>query len=325
MSDPVTNIEIEDVLSSIRRLVANGKQARAAAASSSLTDTPPEERLVLTPAHRVDDTTRVADHDSFVWKDMIDDAVAERPAVLAEPEPAADSIAAADSAAAADGITTADSSPMPAEMAPETGALFQSRRTTRDAPIEAGPAEETAPTGLEAKAAEFEAAVARRQDQWEPDGVSDEALAGRPVPALDWHDVEEETETAATAAPERALPEWTSSTTRRARHPQPDRTETAAPEEAQTPPDTGQSDAGQPDTGQPDTGQPDTARPDAAADAAPGLSLDESILDEESLRDLVAEIVREELQGALGERITRNVRKLVRREIHRALTSQDFD
>ncbi len=48
-------------------------------------------------------------------------------------------------------------------------------------------------------------------------------------------------------------------------------------------------------------------------------------LDEETLRDLVAEIVREELQGALGEKITRNVRKLVRREIHRALASQEID
>ena len=45
----------------------------------------------------------------------------------------------------------------------------------------------------------------------------------------------------------------------------------------------------------------------------------------EMLRDLVSEIVRTELQGALGERITRNVRKLVRREIHRALTSQDLE
>ena len=33
----------------------------------------------------------------------------------------------------------------------------------------------------------------------------------------------------------------------------------------------------------------------------------------------------EELQGALGERITRNVRKLVRREIQRALTAQDLE
>ena len=52
---------------------------------------------------------------------------------------------------------------------------------------------------------------------------------------------------------------------------------------------------------------------------------DDQFLDEEALRDLVTEIVRAELQGALGERITRNVRKLVRREIHRALTAQDLE
>ena len=59
-------------------------------------------------------------------------------------------------------------------------------------------------------------------------------------------------------------------------------------------------------------------------DATLGFGPDE-YLDEEMLRDLVSEIVRTELQGALGERITRNVRKLVRREIHRALTSQDLE
>ena len=52
---------------------------------------------------------------------------------------------------------------------------------------------------------------------------------------------------------------------------------------------------------------------------------DDTFLDEDSLRELVADIVRQELMGALGERITRNVRKLVRREIHRALTAQDLD
>ncbi len=49
------------------------------------------------------------------------------------------------------------------------------------------------------------------------------------------------------------------------------------------------------------------------------------ILDEESLRDMVADIVRQELQGPLGERITRNVRKLVRREIYRALATNELD
>jgi hypothetical protein len=44
--------------------------------------------------------------------------------------------------------------------------------------------------------------------------------------------------------------------------------------------------------------------------------------DEEVLRDLVRDLIREELHGALGERITRNIRKLVRAEISRMLTAQ---
>ncbi|WP_227269735.1 hypothetical protein [Roseobacter weihaiensis] len=48
-------------------------------------------------------------------------------------------------------------------------------------------------------------------------------------------------------------------------------------------------------------------------------------VDEDALRAIVAEIVRSELQGELGQRITRNVRKLVRREIHRALTAQSLE
>ena len=60
--------------------------------------------------------------------------------------------------------------------------------------------------------------------------------------------------------------------------------------------------------------------------AAVGLAdFDEDVLDEDALRDMVTEIVREELSGELGERITRNVRKLVRREIHRALMTREFD
>ena len=64
---------------------------------------------------------------------------------------------------------------------------------------------------------------------------------------------------------------------------------------------------------------------DDDAGKASRLTPEEALLDEETLRDMVSEIVRQELQGALGERITRNVRKLVRREIHRALASQDLE
>jgi hypothetical protein len=52
---------------------------------------------------------------------------------------------------------------------------------------------------------------------------------------------------------------------------------------------------------------------------------DTTILDEDTLRRIVAEVVREELQGALGERITRNIRKLVRREIRLVLASDEAD
>ena len=51
----------------------------------------------------------------------------------------------------------------------------------------------------------------------------------------------------------------------------------------------------------------------------------DKLLAENALHDIVRETVREELQGALGERITRNVRKLIRREIHRALAAQELE
>lgn len=52
---------------------------------------------------------------------------------------------------------------------------------------------------------------------------------------------------------------------------------------------------------------------------------EDGILDEETLREIVAEVVRQELQGALGQRITRNVRKMVRREIRLALAADDLE
>ena len=46
-------------------------------------------------------------------------------------------------------------------------------------------------------------------------------------------------------------------------------------------------------------------------------------LDEEGLRSLINSIVREELQGELGARIERNLRRLVRREVSLALQERD--
>lgn len=55
---------------------------------------------------------------------------------------------------------------------------------------------------------------------------------------------------------------------------------------------------------------------------SPDLAPAPAVLDEGQLRDLVAEVVRAELEGPLGERITHNVRKLVRREILAILASR---
>ena len=47
-------------------------------------------------------------------------------------------------------------------------------------------------------------------------------------------------------------------------------------------------------------------------------------IDEEVLRDMVVDIVREELAGEMGERITRSVRKLIRREIAQVIAARDL-
>lgn len=66
-------------------------------------------------------------------------------------------------------------------------------------------------------------------------------------------------------------------------------------------------------------------RTDAPAGLAEGLGPSGGergpapILDEESLREVINQIVREELQGELGDRIGRNLRKMIRREIMQIL------
>jgi hypothetical protein len=76
--------------------------------------------------------------------------------------------------------------------------------------------------------------------------------------------------------------------------------------------------------------EPEFARDrEEAEDAVPGsvdlADLGEAALGDEALRRLIEEVVRQELAGALGERITRNVRKLVRRELRRVLSDDGFD
>jgi hypothetical protein len=50
-----------------------------------------------------------------------------------------------------------------------------------------------------------------------------------------------------------------------------------------------------------------------------------TVLDEAALQEIIRQLIREELKGVLGERITQSVRKLVRAEINRALAAHALD
>jgi hypothetical protein len=68
--------------------------------------------------------------------------------------------------------------------------------------------------------------------------------------------------------------------------------------------------------------------PDAAASVFTFTvpeSDDDLLLDEATLRAIIAEVVREELRGATGQHIKRYVRKVVRREIGLVLGTDDLD
>lgn len=56
-----------------------------------------------------------------------------------------------------------------------------------------------------------------------------------------------------------------------------------------------------------------------------GGDADALTLDEDALRALIAKVVHEELQGEMGQRITRNLRKLVRREIRMVLAAEGLE
>ena len=61
-----------------------------------------------------------------------------------------------------------------------------------------------------------------------------------------------------------------------------------------------------------------------SGDHAGAFDDEELTFNEDVLRELVRDLIREELQGTLGERITRNIRKLVRVEIARAMAVQEY-
>ncbi len=379
MSDPVTNVEIEDVLSSIRRLVStDGRDDKARGTRADQpTGTAPEakeddsDRLVLTPSLRVDnsqaepepgpedagaaqdesaqdeavepaDMSLDADDDDAVedvrddgalTPDTHDGTVDAPQAHLAEDR----WVQEADMTDEGTGDTAAEAS---ADETPEPGfdgdpapGFMQTEMPSGDRAdqiaADVTQADDRA-DNLHARVAVMEEAVASRDEEWEPDGTTDDAYSGGPVDPLPWEDFQPDA-TGTVADPVTGIAAGAADA--------PDETPDE-PDPDFSPADTGEiwdvedaphggaftdidADDEEDDDAMPSAGPADAA--ELQDDFEEATVLPEDILDEEALRDLVSEIVREELQGALGERITRNVRKLVRREIHRALAIQDLE
>ena len=315
MSNPVTNVEIEDVLASIRRLVADDSRGRpeasfggsAAAVSAAKgaqapqpsAATPSADRLVLTPALRVTEpqsaqleqvtqaeTTEAPEapeageahrpeSDDGDLPEIWDNPEARLAEVWPEDQPMPEAAEAAE-------VTTEAF-----VLGPEAAVIEETQN--------AGEAEQTAPeTAENSKAAEEDAPM------WvEPEQTPDAEAA------MEWEDHEAWPSSALEVEDSAALADADTFTD------EADADADADADAAETLADSADTMLGASDE-------------DDAEDASPVLG-DDAIIDEDMLREMVADIVRQELMGALGERITRNVRKLVRREIHRALSAQEFE
>lgn len=246
----MTNVEIEDVLSSIRRLVSE---------ETALLKARKPDRLMLTPAFRVAEAARAAPP-----KDR--EATTEAEAVSLE-----ERIAALEAQIGSEDFEP-DGSEDQAQHIPRS--VFHSVR--EDFRVEAASPEAVA----EATDLQAEAAAA------EPQGA--EAIP-------------EAADTGAETTAEAASPAV--------------ETLTGAREPV--------AQAGSANAAVVEADELESPAP--ARRIATPMQIEEALIDEAALREIVGSLVREELRGELGERITRNVRRLIRREIHRALTLQGME
>ena len=342
MSDPVSNAEIEDVLSSIRRLVSVDDRPDVSAAEQSDTSGTmvsdashggAENRLVLTPALRVDASDTDPQPESESQAEPADTAqdTAQQDPPTEDPDESAlrFSHSAYDHEQQDTADDTAEDHSADEDDSAETDAASDDAAHVDDDPYVLDQTQAADPSqapGLGDRIAEVEAAVAAQDDQWEPDGESDDAYSGGAVSPMAWEDY----------GPEPAYDDADGADDANGDAPMNDAAENADDTKNLVSEVSQASDLADDQRIKPNDETAGAYGPDAlhASDSSDEMPDEASlwdderadtVIDEEALRDMVSEIVRQELQGALGERITRNVRKLVRREIHRALSSHELD
>lgn len=308
MAEPMSSNEIEDVLSSIRRLVAQDLKPADRAKLAAVADA--TQKLVLAPEQRVEDVPT-----KF--------ATVRRPSRRAAFPPV--DMVLAGVAAAAGGGPRPDADEWPA---PTTDIAEKAASATVDA-------------DFAAIAAEFDAAprhMAQPVAQEAPEFVLNPNARLYDVAPEEF--AQQETSDAEfIAAPQRDAPAWAD--------PEPDDIQPqhfemdgeAAAQDSQSlhgniEPDSAWADeaerrvieelAGKPaqhnDFGQSSESFRDQKFSGSSHQAAP-----EVLFDEDVLRAMVQAILRDEMAGAMGERITRNIRKLVRAEVGRMLAAQELE
>jgi hypothetical protein len=313
MAGPLSSEEIEDVVSSVRRLVSNEERSRTLSRDLNV------DRLLLTPALRVvPETSPLAP------------LVLETPVVEA---------------------SGATASPVPAEDADD---IALAAALSADTPVAlAGSEDATAATDLDTgTTVEAEIETSWDEDIW--------AAAGTVEPATDDAPIDDEPDVAAAEAPdageaadstgetwEDAETEWSDSAPvpfvplrRRAEHLAARVAAGEVMEAAPSAPETPDADVELASDGEALPGPEDqvVAAAQSTFEIAQAVEAEHmatefldadgtplSVLDETALHEIVRQMIRAELQGELGERITRNVRKLVRAEINRALIARDLD
>ena len=328
MSDPVTNVEIEDVLSSIRRLVAEGDKVKQEKKREYGEVTPPAERLVLTPALRISEADSSAVKEKSSLHDQVDpagfafvpasDEVADDQLVVegdAQDAPQIESVAIAEDE---------DSAPAPLVL---TNHEHENTRESLEATIAAleaaveGEVDEFEPDGSEVKTAPswesagFTGFNSRRDlsDEGDVDPVEPETSEPEPAEV-----VQEAPEAPEVLTPEsrifRVIPENA-----------PDELEEVASDTAAVKPSAVTTSAHRKEDDYGDEMIGEQSRALAVDDDIEAALTEDMFMDEEMLRSIVSEVLKGELEGKLGDTITRNVRKLVRKEIHRVLTHQELE
>jgi hypothetical protein len=337
MSDPMTNIGADDVLASIRRLVSETYDPKARKPKPALLT----DRLVLSPDLRVVEGSKPKNipAENPVKSESVAPLILEAAQEVTPP-----------TSRTFEQVTPAQNSAAPVETKTETSgetqinptakftatatsddtvedAVLAAQALMRDVPQASGyapadiaePADVSSPDAdreptedpnttltLEERIVELEAAVETQFEDWQP-----EETVG-----YDGYEEDYEAE-----APTAFSPVWTDPTARVL-----DFQSASAAKHANLEVDEAAFDKAETEAQKAEA--PEAAVREIEDDdddlALAGYS-DRDLLDEGALRDMIAEVIREELQGTLGERITSNVRRLVRREVQRALTLREFD